>query len=53
MKILRKIVRRAMKALINLDYQLNPDRDALISISLGTRYDDHDYTLVVNRYPYE
>lgn len=51
MKILRKIVRRAMKALINLDYRLNPDRDELISTSLGTRYDDHDFTLVVNRYP--
>lgn len=51
MKILRKIVRRAMKALINLDYRLNPDRDVLICVSLGTRYDDHDFTLVVNRYP--
>lgn len=50
MKIIRRIVRRLMKALINLDYRLNPDRDALISTSIGTKHDDHDFTLQVNRY---
>ena len=49
-KMFRRMVRKAMKALINLDYRINPDRDELISIGLGTKYDDHDFTLIVNRY---
>jgi len=51
MKLIRKAVRKMMKMLIALDYRLNPDRDVLISIGLGTKHDDHDFTLFVNRYP--
>ena len=40
-----------MKALINLDYRLNPERECIDCVLLGTRHDDHDFTLVVNRYP--
>ena len=48
MKFIEVIVRKAIKALILLYYRLNPD---LISLHLGTRTDDHDFTIVVNRYP--
>ena len=51
MKLLRKIVRKILKAAVNLEYRLNPDRDVIIAISLGTKCDDHDFTLFVNRYP--
>ena len=50
MGFVRKIVRKAMKFFINLDYNLDPERSVRISTSLGTKYDDHDFTLIVNRY---
>lgn len=49
--MLHKIVRKIMKFFIILDYRLNPDRDVWIGLHIGTKCDDHDFTLTVNRYP--
>lgn len=45
-----RIIHKIMKFFINLDYLTNPDKDTLISVGICTKYDDHDFTLVVNRY---
>lgn len=50
MVVVHKIIRKIMKFFINLDYLTNPDKDALISVGICTKHDDHDFTLVVNRY---
>lgn len=43
-----KVLQKLIKVLILLYYRLNP---SLISLHLGTREEDHDFTIVVNRYP--
>ena len=47
MKYLKMILRKLIKGLILFYYRLCPE---LISLHLGTRADDHDFTIVVNRY---
>lgn len=49
-KMFRSALGRMLKALINMWYMTDRDKDNLICWSIGTKYDDHDFALKVNRY---
>lgn len=43
--MVRTIIMKIIKALIELEYKLDKERDAKIAYSFGTKYDDHDYSI--------
>lgn len=50
---MRKILIKIIKVLIELEYRLDKDRESKIALSLGTKYDDHDYSIHYFHYPIE
>lgn len=42
---IRKVLVKIIKLLIELEYRLDEERDVKIALSLGTKYDDHDYSI--------
>lgn len=49
-KMLRKALIKLIKMLIELEYKLDNDRDVKIALSLGTKYDDHDFSIHYHHY---
>ena len=47
---MHKILSKIIKVLINLWYVTDKDNENLISWEIGTKYDDHDFTVIINRY---
>lgn len=51
--MISKILFKLIKFLIELEYKLDEDRECKIAMSLGTKYEDHDFSIHYHHYNIE